>query len=102
MGRRRVTRCAVWAWFATVLLFLMIAPTWAGEREQADLFLSVDARGDARVILRLGFEPPAPLPLEARLAEALGAPIQDARRDADEDGVSLLADCQGMLRRRGW
>src|SRR5262245_25554209 len=100
MGRGKPAGRAVRAWIVTALVLLVTAPVRAAEQGRADLYLWIDARGDARVLLRLGFAPPEALPLETLLAGALGAPLHDTQRDTDADGATLQAECSGAFRRR--
>src|SRR5207249_3200512 len=84
MSRGIFSRGVVCVWAALSSLTLLVAPARCAERQRADLYLWVDGRGSARILLRLEFTPPPAIPWEAVLSQTLGGAVQEVEQAPDE------------------
>jgi Zn-dependent protease with chaperone function len=96
-----IGRRAVGYWVAALWVALGAAPGRSLAQEPADLYLRLDARGDAEVVLTLDSEPSASAPLVEDVGQALGGTLRDVETSTDEEEWTLQAWSDGAFRRRG-
>jgi hypothetical protein len=102
MNERPFPRRVTGFWALALCLALTAAPVRGAESPRAaDLYLWLDARGDAQAALSLDFEPPDSPELERGLHRLLGARAEDVGLNEEGGGWVLRARGRGMLRRRG-